>query len=76
MIKYFRIPIDNYYEAVTHTRKPKYAGAFYNYSAVYSNTFAYVQGEVKEEYYEKLIAKDDVSEFRKEDFNTAIARLS
>ena len=74
-MKYFRVPIDNYYEAVTKTKRPKYAGAFLEYSAVYVNTICYVRAEVRDDYYNALIAKDDVAEFTEEEYLTAIARL-
>lgn len=75
-MKYFRIPVDNYYEAVAHTRKPKYASAFSSYTAIYHDTTAYVKGEVKEEYYEYLLQKDGVSEFSEEDYINAINHLT
>lgn len=75
--KYFRLPIDTYTVAIDKVKRPKYIGAFNSYSiGAYSDTSAYVIAEVKEEYYEKLIAKDDVSEFSKEDFEEAVRRLS
>lgn len=74
-MKYFRIPIDNYYEAVAHTKRPKYIGAFSSYTATYVGVFCYVAAEVKEKYYNALINKDDVSEFTEEEYLTAINRL-
>ena len=73
-MKYFRMPIDNYYQAVTHEKRPKYAGAFKQYTAVYNGTVAYVKGEIKEEYYEHLLKKDGVSEFSQEDYVEALKR--
>ena len=74
-MKFFRITIDTYYEAIMHTKRPKYAGAFANYLASYGDTVCYVKGEVKPEFYDALIAKDDVAEFTEEEYLTAISRL-
>lgn len=75
--KFFRLPIDTYIVAVDKIKRPKYVGAFNSYTVkAYSDTSAYVEAEIKEEYYEKLIKKDDVSEFSEEDFDAAVSRLS
>lgn len=73
--RYFRIPVDNYYEAVTKTKRPKYAGAFNSYSASYGDTICYVKAEVKDEYVLTLLIKDDVTEFTEEEYNNAVQRL-
>lgn len=75
MEQYYRIPIDQYAYAVSNTKKPKYVGAFKNYSAFYNEMFAYVKGEVKEEYQELLINKDDVTIFTAEEYQEALNRL-
>ena len=73
--RYFRIPVDNYYEAVTKTKRPKYAGAFNDYSVSYGDTICYVKAKVKDEYVSILLTKDDVTEFTEEEYNNAIQRL-
>lgn len=74
--KYFRIPVDTYTLALDNVKKPKYAGAFKEYIvAACTDTNCYIRGRVSEKYYEKLIKKDDVSEFSKEDFELALERL-
>ena len=75
-MKYFRIPIDNYYKAVAKTNRPKYAGVFESYTAIYGETVCYIAGTVKEEYYNALLKKDDVAEFTQEEYLAAIERLS
>lgn len=73
--RYFRIPVDNYYEAVAKTKRPKYAGAFNDYSASYGDTICYVKAKVKDEYASILLTKDDVTEFTEEEYNNAVQRL-
>lgn len=75
MEKFFEIPIDQYAYAVSKERRPKYSGAFLTYEAFYYETTAYLKAIVKEEYYDLLIKKSDVTILSKEKYNEVLKSL-